>query len=223
MAEFFQAALPASPPLFGWVLGSIESTIVFLVLAAVAAIYNKFIKKEEDEQPPGPPGRPRPGSQWTGGAPPRPPGPRPETRTPAPDEADAMTRALRQLLDLPPVATPPPLPPQSETPPIRAPLSRLDDRVEADEAAPARAALAYAIRREATAQALDEEVGEEIAAVVPTASVLERGHLQPIVAPARNPELMAALRNRDSLRQLIVASTILGPPKGLGVGERDWM
>jgi hypothetical protein len=206
----------------GWVVGNIESTIIFLLMAAAAAIYNRFVKKNEEETPPSTPFRPRPGSQRPLGAPPRPVQP-PSEEVPSPTAHDAMTQALRQLLDLPPAAPPSPRPIQPDySPPLAAPLSRLDDRVEADEAAPARAALAYAERREASARALETEVGEEMAAVVPTPAVLSRGLLQPPTAAARNPQLMASLRDRDSLRRLVVASAILGPPKALGGGERDW-
>ncbi len=232
------AGILAGHPFLGLALGSVDSFLIFLLLAIISGIYNWVQKRsqpaesetaddsgETGEEAP----RPRPRPAYRSGTPrisTAPPAPARRVSEPSPE--DPIGWALREFLDLgaPPAPEPPPLPPEPPPLPpaparlarpvtIGAPLSRFDERVARDYNAPTQARLDYARRREEKAGELDETAAAEVAAVVPGPDVLKRGLLMPSQPAPRNPALVASLRNRKSLRQLVLASAILGPPKAL--------
>ena len=210
--------MTASIQVLGLVLGSLESFLVMVVIAIATGIYNALMKKGEGVEPPkvAPPllprPRPRPGMSGP------PPGSRlgaTETarsepaRTPSPPPIPSIARMLQSLLT-------------EEGPPvIGTPLSHLPERVEVEAEAPVRRTLEFARRREASAEALSQTVAKEMDAIVPTPAVLKRGLLQPVAPVLGNREMAARLRNRSSLRQLVLASVILGPPTALAGEDKQ--
>jgi hypothetical protein len=206
LAHYMAGAPPV--PVLAWMLGSLDSFLVMMVIAAAGWIYNKVMEKGRPDEPPPAGPRPRPGESRAPAGPPVIPLPRrtpPEV--PAPQQVPTLAGVLRALLT------------DQEPGLITTPLSRLDERVEEEAEAPARQYLEYARQREEKAEALEKTVAAEIAAVVPTPAVLSRGLLQPVRARAGNRELSAALRRPGSLRQLVLAAAILGPPKALAGDE----
>ena len=187
-----------------WILGSIESFLVLVVVAIATAIYNSMVRKGGDDEstPSTPPTYPR------------------VTRTPPVQPMISTARRPEPSILNPPAA---PFVGRVFQPQLfeeakgvmRTLLSHLDERVETDAEAPARKMMEYARQREETAAALSGTVTSELASVVPTAVVIKRGALPWGQRAVRDRELATALRDPASLRRLVLASAILGPPKAL--------
>lgn len=236
-------------PVLGWVFGSVESFLVLLLMAAASGIYNWLQKRGQAGQRgepfgsaggSGEEGVPRPARPATPARPARPVGtPRLWSETPSepnptssPASSDPFGWSLREFLELeqPREAAPPvvPVAPRVAQPVFTAPerlagidgpLSHFDDRVSRDYEATVRARMQRAEQVEDKAAALDEDAAAKVASVVPGPEVLKLGLRRPARPAPRNPQLAAALASRNGLRQFIIASTILGPPKAMGENQ----